>query len=74
VLHELWVVVDRSRYAKKEAFKANRARRVLSVLESHDLPAQVLVVGNDQRFHTEYVRDCQFYQIEDDTGIFIDLG
>lgn len=50
-----------------------RARRVLSILESHDLPPQFLVVGDDQQFHTVYVQDCLFYRIEDDKGVFIDL-
>lgn len=71
--HDMWVIVDRSRYVGKAAFQAERARRVLSILESHDLPPQFLVVGDDQQFHTVYVRDCLFYHIEDDKSVFIDL-
>lgn len=71
--HDVWVIVDKSRYAGKAAFQVNRARRVLSVLESYDLPPQFLVVGDDRQFHTVYVQDCRFYRIEDDNGVFIDL-
>jgi hypothetical protein len=70
---ELWVIVDSSRYANQEAFTITRARRVLAILGSHDLPAQFLVVGDDQKFHTVYVQDCQFHKIEDERGVFIDL-
>jgi hypothetical protein len=71
--HDMWVIVDKSRYAGKEAFRSNRARRVFSIIESQELPPQFLVVGDDRQFHTVYVQDCLFYRIDDDRGIFIDL-
>jgi hypothetical protein len=71
---ELWVIVDSHRYANQEAFTSPRARRVLAILDPHDLPAQFLVVGDDQKFHTVYVQDCQFHKIEDDREVFIALG
>jgi peptidoglycan/xylan/chitin deacetylase (PgdA/CDA1 family) len=72
--HEFWVIVDSSRYANQEAFTTTRARRVLAILDPHDLPAQFLVVGDDRKFHTVCVQDCQLHKIEDNRGVFIDLG
>lgn len=73
MLHDMWVIVDKSRYAEKAAFQSDRARRVFSIIESQELPPRFLVVGDDRQFYTVYVQDCLFYHIEDERGIFMDL-
>lgn len=74
--HDFWVIVDGSRYAGRDVLKANRARRVFAILEAHiehGAVTQFLVVGDDEKFHTVFANDCQFYAIEDDRGAYFDL-
>ena len=36
--HHMWVIVDKSRYAEKEAFQSNRAHRGSLIIELQELP------------------------------------
>lgn len=72
--HDMWVIVDNSRYAGSAAFQEKRARRVFSIIVSQELPPQFLVVGDDRQFYTVYVQDCFFYHIEDNKEVFMELA
>ena len=73
---DVWVIVDGSRYANREVFEANRARRVFAIVEAHvdgGSITQFLVVGDDERFYTVFASDCQLHRVDDAKEVFIDL-